>query len=231
MLIFKKWFNEFEAPFSSTEEWENNTLDKIITFTNGFAFKSKDLLPYEEDNCYKVFKQGHIRSGGGFNNNATKSWYPKKSSSNLKKFILKKGDILMAMTDMKDKVAILGNTSIMPVTNEFILNQRVGLIRSNGYKSITYPYIYLLTNNKTFLNNLRIRANRGVQVNLSSKEIKKSKILIPPENLNILFSKITLPVFEKIFINYSENEKLIKIKKLLLPKLLSGEIDVSQIEL
>lgn len=51
----------------------------------------------------------------------------------------------MAMTDMKDNVAILGNTALMAVDDQYIVNQRVGLLRSNGYKSTSYAYIYLLT--------------------------------------------------------------------------------------
>lgn len=51
----------------------------------------------------------------------------------------------MAMTDMKDNVAILGNTAVMPLDNEYIVNQRVGHLRTNGYKGVTYPlFIYLL---------------------------------------------------------------------------------------
>ena len=68
----------------------------------------------------------------------------------------------MAMTDMKDNVAILGNTAIMPLDNEFIVNQRVGHIRSNRYKGTSFAYLYLLTNNDVFLNDLRSRANSGV---------------------------------------------------------------------
>ena len=230
--IFKSWFVDFE-PFNGTmpSDWEIVPLEKIANFQNGYAFKSKELLNEPSPDCYQVFKQGHIARGGGFILEGTKSWYPKKLSSKLEKFVLKKGDILMAMTDMKDNVAILGNTAIMPIDNEYIVNQRVGHLRANGYKGITYPFIYLLTNSTDFLIDLRSRANSGVQVNLSSSEIKDSQTVLPSEKVNKAFSEIVLPMFEAIISNQLENQRLSQLRDALLPKLMSGEIDVSDIEL
>lgn len=231
-LLFKSWFVDFE-PFNGTmpSDWEVVPFEKIVDFQNGYAFKSKELLNEPSSDCYQVFKQGHIARGGGFIPDGTKSWYPKKLASKLERFVLKKGDILMAMTDMKDNVAILGNTAIMPIDNEYIVNQRVGHLRVNGYKGITYPFIYLLTNSTDFLIDLRSRANSGVQVNLSSAEIKASQTVLPSEKVNTAFSEITLPMFEAIISNQLENQRLAQLRDTLLPKLMSGELDVSNIDL
>lgn len=230
--IFKSWFVDFE-PFNGTmpSDWKIVPLEKIVSFQNGYAFKSKELLNEPTSDCYQVFKQGHIARGGGFIPDGTKSWFPKSLSSKLERFVLKKGDILMAMTDMKDNVAILGNTAIMPRDNEYIVNQRVGHLRANGYKSITYPFVYLLTNSTDFLVDLRSRANSGVQVNLSSAEIKASQTVLPTEKVNVAFSEITLPMFETIINNQLENQRLTQLRDSLLPKLMSGELDVSDIDL
>lgn len=231
-LLFKSWFVDFE-PFNGTipSDWEVVPFEKIVDFQNGYAFKSKELLNEPSSDCYQVFKQGHIARGGGFIPDGTKSWYPKRLASKLDRFVLKKGDILMAMTDMKDNVAILGNTAIMPIDNEYIVNQRVGHLRANGYKGITYPFIYLLTNSTDFLIDLRSRANSGVQVNLSSAEIKASQTVLPSEKVNTAFSEITLPMFEAIISNQLENQRLAQLRDALLPKLMSGELDVSDIDL
>ena len=231
-LLFESWFVDFE-PFNGTmpSDWEVVPFEKIVDFQNGYAFKSKELLNEPSSDCYQVFKQGHIARGGGFIPDGTKSWYPKRLASKLERFVLKKGDILMAMTDMKDNVAILGNTAIMPIDNEYIVNQRVGHLRANGYKGITYPFIYLLTNSTDFLIDIRSRANSGVQVNLSSTEIKASQTVLPSKKVNTAFSEITLPMFEAIISNQLENQRLSQLRDALLPKLISGELDVSNIEL
>ena len=230
--IFKSWFVDFE-PFGGVmpSDWSTSTLDKIVDFQNGYAFKSKELLDGDGSECYRVFKQGHINRGGGFNSNGTKSWFPISLSKNLNKYLLKKGDILMAMTDMKDNVAILGNTAIMPVDNTYLLNQRVALLRSNGYKGTSYPFVSLLTNSNDFLSDLRSRANSGVQVNLSSTEIKASEFVLPSEDVNRSFSELVTPMFEQIIHLDIVNQKLAQLRDTLLPRLMSGEIDVSNVQI
>ena len=141
--LFKNWFVDFE-PFGGKmpEGWKVGKLEDIADYYNGYAFSSKELLNEPEENCLDVFKQGHIKKGGGFIPDGTKSWYPLSKCQKLKNYILKKGDILMAMTDMKGNVAILGNTAIMPVDDKYIVNQRVGLLRAKENLNIDYPYLY-----------------------------------------------------------------------------------------
>lgn len=230
--IFKSWFVDFE-PFGGTmpSDWNVVSFDTIVDFQNGYAFKSKELLDNADDDTYRVFKQGHINKGGGFNSSGTKSWYPISKCTSLDKYILHKGDVLMAMTDMKDNVQILGNTAIMPVDNQYIVNQRVGLLRSKGLYGIEYPFIYLLTNNQEFLTDLRSRANSGVQVNLSSNEIKASEVVLATTDINVKFNVVVKPMLEMMLENSLENEKLAILRDTLLPKLMSGEIDLSNIDI
>ena len=225
--LFKNWFVDFE-PFGGKmpEEWKVGKLEDIADYYNGYAFSSKELLNEPGENCLNVFKQGHIKKGGGFIPDGTKSWYPLSKCQKLKKYILKKGDILMAMTDMKGNVAILGNTAIMPVNDKYIVNQRVGLLRAKKELNIDYPYLYLLTNDHDFLMVLRSRANSGVQVNLSSTAIKGSEVNIAPKEVYKQFNNIVLPLFENILANQQENQKLVNIRDTLLPKLMNGEIEV-----
>ena len=83
--LFKEWFVYFRFPRHENVElengipcgWEKDSFEKIAIFQNGYAFKSNELLDYDVGNCYEVFKQGHIKRGGGFKVEGTKSWYPK----------------------------------------------------------------------------------------------------------------------------------------------------------
>ncbi len=225
--LFKSWFVDFE-PFGGEmpEGWKMGKLSEIANYYNGYAFSSKELLNEPKEDCLDVFKQGQIKKGGGFISDGTKSWYPLSKCQKLKNYILKKGDILMAMTDMKGNVAILGNTAIMPVDNKYIVNQRVGLLRAKKDLNVDFPYLYLLTNNHDFLMDLRSRANSGVQVNLSSTAIKESEVNIAPKEVYKQFNNIVLPLFENILANQQENQKLAIIRDTLLPKLMNGEIEV-----
>ena len=243
--IFKQWFVDFEFPNEDGESykssggemveselglipkgWEVVLLEEVAEFQNGYSFKSKELLDEDQGDCFHVFKMGHIKKGGGLNKEGTKSYVPKTDYGNLSRYIVKKGDLLMCMTDMKSNVALLGHTALMDEDNKYILNQRVGLIRTLDKEKMNYPYLFILTNSKGFIENLRSRANSGVQVNLSTKEIKESLLVMPQKEILEKFNCITENIFEEYFNLGKENSFLTSLRDSLLPKLMSGEIRV-----
>jgi type I restriction enzyme S subunit len=246
--LFKQWFIDFEFPNENGEPykssggemvdsdlgeipkgWEVGYLEDVIVFHNGYAFTSKELESDNSTESYHVFKMGHIKKGGGLNAEGTKSYFSKSKAQKLSKYVLKKGDLLMCMTDMKGNVALLGHTALMNEDDKYIVNQRVGLLRPKNDVGIDYPYLYILTNSFDFIEELRSRANSGVQVNLSTNEIKKSKILIAPKSINEKFDLITKSFYDKIFEITNENETLRNTRDFLLPKLISGELVINEI--
>ena len=110
-----------------------------------------------------------------------------------------------------------------------ILNQRVALLRTTGKYGIDYPFISLLTNSIDFVSDLRSRANSGVQVNLSATEIKNSKLMIPSVEVNKEFNSLVKPLFETMIEHDLENLHLVELRNTLLPKLMSGELNVSDL--
>ena len=215
--MFTSWFVNFEPFEHSNDEdgkalppdnWENGTLGSCIDFLNGYAFKSDDLLDEPTDNCYDVFKMGNIKKGGGLNYDGTKSWIEREFCIGLERFVLRTGDILMSMTDMKENVALLGHTALMDIENKYIVNQRVGLLRPKGYLGISPYQIYLLTNNPAFLRELRRHAHIGVQVNLSKEDIVNSRLIYAPKEVNMNFENLVRPIFKAISLNNAEILKL-----------------------
>jgi type I restriction enzyme, S subunit len=153
-------------------------LDELCEFTNGFAFKSSDYVDASAETM-EVFRMGYICRGGGFKEDNTPVFVPRAYGKSLDKFFLKSGDVVIAMTDMKDKVAILGNTARIRHDNRFVLNQRVGCIRVKRRDILDPDYFYFYSNSIPHVDYLRSRANSGVQVNLSTSAIKESQLLIP----------------------------------------------------
>lgn len=206
--------------------WEMKKLSDFALFSNGYSFKSKELIRDKELGTHKVFKMGNIKKGGGFNIDGSKDYFDLNSNPKAKKALAQKGDILMCMTDMKNNVALLGHTALMPTSNQYLINQRVGIIRKSENSYINYPFIYFFTNEENFISELRSRANSGVQVNLSTQAIKDSLALIPSEKVHYYFDKQVMMYLEKIIVNNEESQNLMKIRDILLPKLLSGEIEL-----
>lgn len=229
-------FEEYTGEYKDTdlgmipESFNVDTFGNVITFSNGYGWNSKDMLDTNSEDTYKVFKMGNINIGGGINKAKTKSWIEKEKANNLEQYISKKGDILMCMTDMKNSGnPLLGHTALIDKNDEFVINQRVGIIRCN--KNLGYSYVYTMSNLKHFINDIRSRANSGVQVNLTTKGICDTLVLVPDDNTLNKFQQIAEPLYEKIFNNNNENETLEQLRDTLLPKLMNGEIDLDKIEI
>ena len=209
--------------------WEIVTFDHLIEFKNGYAFKSKELSSDKKTN-FAVFKMGHIRVGGGFNDTYKTDYFLPNVTPKLKDYCLKTGDILMCMTDMKSNVRLLGHTALFfDQTTDFLVNQRVGLIRQKEEIS-NYPYIYCLTNSDRFLFDIRKNANSGVQVNLSTSGIKNTKTISPSREIMKEFDTLATPIFERIFCFQRESKVLSELRDTLLPKLISGELRIPDAE-
>lgn len=69
----------------------------------------------------------------------------------------------------------------------------------------------------------------GTAVN--SKTIKAMDFVIPGESELQKFCDIARPMFEKIKKNQFENQNLISMRDSLFPKLMSGELDVSDLDI
>ena len=210
--------------------WKVDNLGNVISFSNGYGWNANEMLENNQPDTYKVFKMGNIKIGGGINKEKTRSWILKEKCSGLEQFLSKKGDILMCMTDMKSSEnPLLGHTALIDCDDEFVINQRVGIIRCD--KDIRWPYIYTMTNLLFFINNIRSKAHSGVQVNLTTSGICDTKVLIPDKDSLEEFYKNVTPMYEEMFILNNEIEKLEQLRDTLLPKLMNGEIDLDNIEI
>jgi len=218
--LFRQWFVE-----EADDRWEIKALDEIAVVQNGYAFSSKDYVNYES-NELEVFKMGHIQKGGGLRADPKKDFVPREVR--LRNWILKKNDIVMAMTDMKDNVVILGVPAIIDQSDKYVLNQRVARIylRSNEFLINNY-LLYIQLKDPEFIANLQSQANSGVQVNLSTTAIKECKILIPPSEVQEKKGVMISQLYNKKEINSCQIKTLESLRDNLLPKLMSGEVRVS----
>ena len=86
-------------------------------------------------------------------------------------------------------------------------------------------YLYLL------LKNTHIHSTGTTQQQLTVPDFRKTEILLPTKEEMISFTSTVTPLFGSIWTNQAENAKLSSLRDTLLPKLMSGDLDVSEIEL
>ena len=76
--------------------------------------------------------------------------------------------------------------------------------------------------------------NRGqgsAQPNISASDIMSIPCVIPSKDAINDFNNTSQPLFDLIIRNQRENQDLSELRNALLPKLMSGELDVSNIEI
>ena len=99
----------------------------------------------------------------------------------------------------------------------------VTLIPNAELMSAKYLYLYL--------NQLHISGTGTTQQQLTVPDFRKTEILIPSKEVMARFTAMITPLFDTIWSNQEQNGKLASLRDTLLPKLMSGEIDVSDIQL
>ena len=218
--LFRQWFVE-----EVQEDWEELPLGEVATVQNGYAFSSSDYVEFQEG-FLEVFKMGHIQPGGGLRFAPKADFVPR--TDKLKRWVLNKNDIVMAMTDMKDNMGILGHPALVDISNKYALNQRVARIHLENSSKLNSIYlVYLQLSTEEAISLLQSKANSGVQVNLTTEAIKSIPITIPPTSIQNRVLETIQPIFIKLNMNRSQIQTLEKLRDTLLPKLMSGEVRVA----
>ncbi len=205
--LYETWV--FEKEFDST-------IKDLIDIQNGYAFKSKS---FQDIGSHRVLKIKNI--SGCIVDIQTTDYVSDEIVSNLdKRFEIKTGDILFAMTGAK-----IGKMGIIPQTEYSLwLNQRVGLFKEK-YKGARFlAYLHLKSN--FGIDYIENTATGSAQPNISGTGIvncefpkfSEQQIREYSEQLNLLFGKV-------IF-NLGQIRVLEKLRDTLLPKLMSGEVRV-----
>ena len=71
----------------------------------------------------------------------------------------------------------------------------------------------------------------AVQPKISQANLRSIQVVVPPQHELDAFNELIRPLFDQIRQNQDQNKALTSLRDALLPKLMSGEIDVSDIQL
>ncbi len=143
-------------------------LSEVSSISNGYAFKSKEMHDEPNTGDLPVLKIGNITMDG---NISEESIQYHKVENNLEKFLVSSEDIVIAMTG-----ATVGKVAEIKA-GKYLLNQRVGCLRSNNKINRNYLRFFLISDR--FYNFCQIGADGGAQGNISSSDLEEFKIPLP----------------------------------------------------
>lgn len=208
---FPSGFDEEEVP----RGWEQTTLSEVCSMKNGYAFKSSD---WTEEGI-PVIKIGSVKpmivevDGNGF--------VDEEHSVLHSEFLLTEGDIVVGLT------GYVGEVGRIPQGRTAMLNQRVAKFIPNklNEQQDYYSFVYCLVRDKSFKAFAETNAKGSAQANISTKELLNYSIILASSEIQMKFESLIKPLLDKILVNSGNNENLSKVRDLLLPKLLSGELN------
>lgn len=124
-------------------------------------------------------------------------------------------------------VSCIGTAGLVTlVSEESQSNQQINSIVPQ--EGISAYYIYLLM--KTLSETINKFGQSGSTiVNLNKTQFGKIQVMIPSKDVMQEFDFLCKPIFETIHSNQKENVKLSKLRDTLLPKLMSGELSISNL--
>ena len=136
---------------------------------------------------------------------------------------LKEGDILLTSEGP------MGEMYYLAFDEKYCLSQRLYALRANtDLISSTFLYFWLLS--PFAKSDMNGRATGTTVVGIRQSELRKVKVLTPSKSICDLFHRKIMPNLKQIALNNNESVNLAQIRDTLLPKLLSGEMDVSGLQ-
>lgn len=109
---------------------------------------------------------------------------------------------------------------------EMTTNEAIAHFKTGNDEIIEYLYCYL----KNF-NYQTMGSTSSIATAVNSKIIRAMTFIVPENRELHNFHELTYPLFQQIKINQRENKRLSDLRDILLPKLMSGELDVSALDL
>lgn len=207
--LYKSWFVDF-LPFDGVrpESWTKTDIYSLANIIYGAPFASKQFNTAGEGKPIIRIRDLKDQQFATY----TTEVHPKG-------YLLQPGDIVVGM-DGEFRPYIWGN-------DEAWLNQRVCVFENKRPNGKAFLYFTI----KPLLYSIEQTQVATTVIHIGKKDYDAFEITLPDTTTLDNFDALTSPMIMQIVSNSFENKRLSSMRDALLPKLMSGEIDVSSIQL
>ena len=234
VVLFRSWFSTFSlspnSPRVNSEFGEIpgdfavvkvSSLPMLVTdyVANGsFASLKANVNLYQEPNYAYFIRNTDLKSG------SFGVFVDQHSYEFLSKSTLYGGEIIIS------NVGDVGSVFLCPkLDGRMTLGNNIIMLRPEDDHLRYYLYIWF----KYLQGQALIQGIKGgsAQPKFNKTDFKNTSVLIPPKDILTRFHETVAPMFETISQRQTENARLADLRDTLLPQLMSGEIDVSNLDL
>ncbi len=190
------------------EGWEIRGIDSIADFLNGLAMQK---YPPKSNLSLPVIKIAQLRKGDTVGADRASTELPED-------YIIQDGDVLFSWSGSLEVVMWTGGIGA--------LNQHLFKVTSQEYPKWFY-YLWTLEHLAEFRHIAESKAT--TMGHIQRKHLSQARVNVPPREILDKLGAILEPLVENMYLNNLESKRLTTTRDSLLPKLLSGEIEVGDI--
>ena len=232
--IYRKWFVEFRFPGhenvpmvnselgSIPNGWEVHTLGDVTSVITKGTTPTSLGKQFTEEGVNFIKVQSIDEQGGILENKLAK--IDGETHTMLKRSQLQESDILFSIAGAIGRVAAV-TKRLLPANT----NQAVAIVRPSG--SLLATYLYQTLRSADFLKYSLERVVQTAQANVSLSVLSSAPVAIPMSEVLDDFSAHLTPIVRLVDALREKNQNLRQTRDLLVPKLISGEIDVSELDI
>ncbi|MFN8116314.1 MAG: restriction endonuclease subunit S [Bacteroidia bacterium] len=225
-VIFKEWFVNFNFPGFDGElvdglpkGWRLGVLGELVDkLSKGTTPTQKDLGSLEVEIPFLKVKD--ISDNGSIIKSNLELIPSEVHQNQLKRSILETDDILFSIAGTIGRVAILDDS-----LNNSNCNQAIAFVRLKD-KAKLLEFVHQWLKNDTVQNNIKSSIVQGVQANVSLTVLSNIEIIIPDDSTLHHWNSLIKPIYSRLLTNTYQIEYLTQTRDTLLPKLMSGQLEV-----
>ena len=235
--LYREWFVHFrfpghengpliESPLGPIPEgWKVKRLDEVAQLHRGRSYRSINLVDAGEGLPFLNLK--NINREGGFRRDGLK-WYDGGFKETQ---VASSNDIIMALTDMTQDRKVVARSARVPDLGYEKHVFSMDLLKIKPDDALQNDFLYALLRYSSFAERLKEYANGTTVLHLSPSHVQSCKLVLPPNGFRQRYADIAKSVRQESDLLEKKNVNLRQTRDLLLPKLISGEIDVSELDI
>lgn len=223
--LYKEWFVDLRFPgYEATpvvdgvpKGWAYKPFSDVFSYVRGKSYTSKEL---SDTTGVLMINLKNIRSFGGYNRNAEKRFTGRYNANQ----ILSAGDVIMGVTDMTQERRLVGHAALVPDMGETMTFSMdlIKLVPKLTSSLFLYSALYYGGLSKQ----ISPLANGVNVLHLKPDAMMKIKMLIPNAGILERYHQQISPIIAKTELLQKQCDLAAEARDHLLPKLMSGEIEV-----
>jgi len=234
--LYREWFVKFRFPGHEKvrmveselgmvpEGWEVKKLGDVVTIHRGKSYRSADLV---EEGAVPFLNLKCIDRGGGFRYDGVKRFQGEYKNTQT----AKTGDIVIAVTDMTQERRLVAHAARVHVIGNDFAVMSMDLVKVEPKAEVSKDYLHGLLRFSDFSQEVRQHANGVNVLHLNPSQIQEFKFALPPTELRNRYAELCSSAYQGCDVLHAKNDNLRRTRDLLLPKLISGEVDVTDLNI